>query len=56
MLVLWTGLDAAGDTWEQLNNLTNCCEAMIMMITGAFEQATVHLLALPGSKPSLLGC
>ena len=24
VLVLWTGLDAAGDTREQLDNLTNC--------------------------------
>ena len=38
-----------GDKWEPLNNLTNCCEATIMMITGALEQATVHLLAVPGS-------
>ena len=35
MLVRWTGLDTAGDTWEPLDNLTNC-EAAI----AAFEQAT----------------
>ena len=35
VLVHWTGLDAAGDTWEPLDNLTNC-EAAI----AAFEQAT----------------
>ena len=46
MLVRWTGLDTAGDTWEPLDNLTNC-EAAI----AAFEQATgrAQLVALHGA-------
>jgi hypothetical protein len=28
VLVRWTGSDASGDTWEQLENLTNCEEAI----------------------------
>ena len=36
VLVRWTGLEAAGDTWEPLDNLINC-EAAI----AAFERATV---------------
>ncbi len=24
VLVSWTGSDASGDTWEPLDNLTNC--------------------------------
>ena len=34
-LVLWAGHDASGDTWEPLNNLTNCEKAIT-----AFERAT----------------
>ena len=29
VLVRWTGLNAAGDTWEPLDNLTNCEDAAI---------------------------
>ena len=39
VLVRWTGLDAAGDTWELLDNLTNCEVAI-----AAFEHATGHSL------------
>jgi hypothetical protein len=35
VLVRWAGSDASGDTWEQLDNLTSCAEAI-----AAFEQAT----------------
>jgi transposase InsO family protein len=35
VLVRWAGRDASGDTWEPLDNLTNCEEAI-----AAFEQAT----------------
>ena len=45
-LVRWTGLDAAGDTWEPLDNLTNC-EAAI----AAFEQATGRSLPRPPPPP-----
>jgi hypothetical protein len=27
VLVLWTGRDASGDTWDPLEHLTNCKEA-----------------------------
>ena len=40
------GLDAAGDTWEPLDNLTNC-EAAI----AAFEQATGRALPRPVPPP-----
>ena len=46
VLVRWTGLDAAGDTWEPLDNLTNC-EAAI----AAFEQATSRSLPRPALPP-----
>ena len=46
VLVRWTGLDAAGDTWEPLDNLTNC-EAAI----AAFEQATGRSLPRPPPTP-----
>ena len=42
VLVRWTGLDAAGDTWEPLDNLTNCEDAV-----AAFEQATARSLPRP---------
>ena len=42
VLVRWTGLDAAGDTWEPLDNLTNCEDAI-----AAFEQATNRSLPRP---------
>ncbi len=44
VLVRWTGLDASGDTWEPLENLTNCEDAI-----RAFEQA--RGLALPRAPP-----
>jgi hypothetical protein len=34
VLVRWAGSDASGDTWEPLDNLTNCEEAIV-----AFERA-----------------
>ena len=44
VLIGWTGLDAAGHTWEPLDNLTNCePEAAI----AAFEQATGRSLPRP---------
>ena len=46
VLVRWTGFDAAGDTWEPLDNLTNC-EAAI----AAFEQATGRSLPRPAPPP-----
>jgi hypothetical protein len=46
VLVRWTGLDAAGDTWEPLDNLTNC-EAAI----AAFERATGRSLPRPAPPP-----
>ena len=39
VLVPWTGLDAAGDLWEELDNLTNC-----QVAKAAFKQATGHSL------------
>ena len=46
VLVRWFGLDAAGDTWEPLDNLTDC-EAAI----AAFEQAAGRFLLRP-AQPS----
>ena len=46
VLVRWAGLDAAGDTWEPLDNLTNC-EAAIT----AFELATGRALPRPVPPP-----
>ena len=46
VLVRWTGLDAAGDTWEPLDNLTNCEDAI-----AAFEQATCSSLPRPAQPP-----
>ena len=42
VLVRWAGRDASGDTWEPLDNLTNCAEAI-----AAFERATGRVLPLP---------
>ncbi len=44
VLVRWTGLDASGDTWEPLEKLTNCEDAI-----RAFEQA--RGLVLPRAPP-----
>ena len=46
VLVRWTGLDAAGHTWEPLDNLTTC-EAAI----AAFEPATGRSLPRPAPPP-----
>ena len=46
VLVRWIGLDAAGDTWEPLDNLTNCEDAI-----AAFEQATGRSLPRPAPPP-----
>ena len=48
VLVRWTGLDAAGDTWEPLDNLTNCEDAI-----AAFEQAPGHSQTRPAQPPTL---
>jgi hypothetical protein len=39
ILVRWTGSDASGDTWEPLEHLTNCKEAI-----ATFERATGRTL------------
>ena len=44
VLVRWAGHDASGDTWEPLDNLTNCEEAV-----AAFERATGR--SLPRRAP-----
>ena len=50
-VVRWTGLDAAGDTWEPLDNLTNCDDAI-----AAFEQVTgCSLPRPPPPSPPLPG-
>ena len=46
VLVRWTGLDAAGDTCEPLDNLTSCEDAI-----AAFEQATGRSLPRPAPPP-----
>ena len=46
VLVRWAGLDASGDTWEQLDNLTNCEDAI-----AAFERATGSSLPRPAPPP-----
>jgi hypothetical protein len=46
VLVRWAGSDASGDTWEPLDNLTNCEEAI-----AAFEQATGRSLPRPAPPP-----
>jgi hypothetical protein len=50
VLVRWAGLDAAGDTWEPLDNLTNC-EAAI----AAFERATGRFIPRPAPPPPFAG-
>jgi hypothetical protein len=42
VLVRWAGCDASGDTWEPLDNLTSCEEAI-----SAFERATGRTLPRP---------
>ena len=49
VLARWTGLNAAGDTWEPLHNLTNCEAAK-----AAFEQATGRSLPRPTPPPQPL--
>ncbi len=46
ILVRWTGCDPLGDTWEPLENLTNCEEAI-----AAFERATCSTLLRPAQHP-----
>ncbi len=46
VLVRWAGRDALGDTWEPLNNLTYCQEAI-----SAFELATGLTLPRPPPAP-----
>ena len=46
VLIRWAGLDASGDTWEPLENLTNCKEAI-----QAFEQARGVVLPRPPPPP-----
>ena len=46
VLVRWAGRDASGDTWEPLDNLTNCAEAI-----AAFERATGLVLPRPAPPP-----
>ena len=46
VLVRWAGLDASGDTWEPLDNLTNCEDAI-----AAFERATGRSLPRPAPPP-----
>jgi hypothetical protein len=46
VLVRWAGRDASGDTWEPLDNLTNCEEAIV-----AFERATGRSLPRPPPPP-----
>ena len=35
MIVCWTGLDAAGDTWEPLDKLTKCKAAIAAFASGS---------------------
>jgi hypothetical protein len=51
MLVRWAGLDASGDTWEPMENLTNC-EAAIQ----DFERARGISVPRPPPPPPSLGC
>ncbi len=46
VLVRWAGRDASGDTWEQLDNLTNCEEAI-----STSELATGCTLPRPPPAP-----
>jgi hypothetical protein len=49
VLVRWAGCDASGDTWEPLDNLTNCAQAI-----AAFEQAIGRSLPRPALAPPVL--
>ena len=46
VLVRWAGCDASGDTWEPLDNLTNCEEAI-----AAFEQTIGRTRPRPALAP-----
>ena len=46
LLVRWAGSDASGDTWEPLDSLTECAEAI-----SAFKRATGRVLPRPAPKP-----
>jgi hypothetical protein len=45
---MWTGREASGDTWEPLENLTSCEEAI-----AAFERATGRTLLRPAPRQPL---
>jgi hypothetical protein len=47
VLVRWNGRDASGDTWEPLDGLPDCADAI-----AAFEQDTGHFLPRPPPVPS----
>ena len=47
VLERWTGLDAAGDTWEPLDNLTNCSAAI-----AAFEASSSRCAAAAAALPA----
>jgi hypothetical protein len=48
VLVQWTGRDASGDTWEPLENLTNCEDTI-----AAFERASGRTLPQLAPRPPL---
>ena len=50
MLVRWAGADASADTWEPLENLTHCDDAV-----RAFEQARGVTLPRPALAPPSQG-
>jgi hypothetical protein len=52
VLVRWAGRDASGDTWEPLDNLTNCAEAIAAFVDGELRMKA-HLRA--GHHLSLCG-
>ena len=47
VLIRWTGCDASGDTWEPLDSLADCEDAL-----DAFEHATGRSLPRPPPTPS----
>ena len=51
VLVRWAGWDASGDTWEPLENLTNCEEAI-----QAFKQARGVVVPRAAPPPPSRGC
>ena len=51
LLVRWAGCDASGDTWEPLENLTNCEEAI-----QAFEQARGVVIPRAAPPPPSRNC